>query len=269
MRGGDLHEAAQKLDQRAAYPRGELLGHGSGIPTEAMNMNTEQFIKAVNERRQIRIIVFSVVTALLMAVSVPGWSRTSAAADLNQWLVPAAESAASLRVLPPPPPPPPPFGTVNSVMNDIPPRYQWNANSGYCGEVSMISAGLYYGQYLSQFDVRAIASPGKPQNRVDAQLLLGVNDAATARRLRLKFKRVVTANNGSFYAWVKHQLMNGYPVITAVFNNEYLLYGDSRAPDIPPRYHGIIAVLGDMVRTQTCPLYSDGRTAIRPRSRVC
>ncbi len=32
---------------------------------------------------------------------------------------------------------------------DIPPRFQWNANNGYCGEVSFISAGLYYGQYCS------------------------------------------------------------------------------------------------------------------------
>lgn len=32
---------------------------------------------------------------------------------------------------------------------DIPPRYQWNANNGYCGEVSFISVGLYYGQYCS------------------------------------------------------------------------------------------------------------------------
>ena len=45
--------------------------------------------------------------------------------------------------------------------NDIPPRLQWNSNDVYCGEVSMISAGLYYGQYLSQYDVRAIASPKK------------------------------------------------------------------------------------------------------------
>jgi hypothetical protein len=31
------------------------------------------------------------------------------------------------------------------VTNPIPPRTQWKANWGYCGEVSFISAGLYYG----------------------------------------------------------------------------------------------------------------------------
>ena len=35
-----------------------------------------------------------------------------------------------------------------SVDNPIPPRLQWNENNGYCGEMSFISAGLYYGQYL-------------------------------------------------------------------------------------------------------------------------
>jgi hypothetical protein len=39
--------------------------------------------------------------------------------------------------------------------NDIPPRLQWNHNAGYCGEVSLISAGLYYGQYISQYDARS------------------------------------------------------------------------------------------------------------------
>lgn len=48
-----------------------------------------------------------------------------------------------------------------SVSNDIPPRLQWAANNGYCGEVSFANAGLYYGQYLSQFDIRDIASQKK------------------------------------------------------------------------------------------------------------
>ena len=42
----------------------------------------------------------------------------------------------------------------------IPPRRQWEGNGGYCGETVMISAGLYYGQYVSQYDARAFASDG-------------------------------------------------------------------------------------------------------------
>ena len=44
------------------------------------------------------------------------------------------------------------------IINEIPPRIQWNANDGYCGEVSLISAGLYYGQYVSQYDARVFAN---------------------------------------------------------------------------------------------------------------
>jgi len=32
---------------------------------------------------------------------------------------------------------------------DMEPRRQWEENMGYCGEVSTISALLYYGGYLS------------------------------------------------------------------------------------------------------------------------
>jgi hypothetical protein len=52
----------------------------------------------------------------------------------------------------------------NTWTNNIPSRLQWEANYGYCCEVSLISAGLYYGQYLSQYDARAIASRDKPQS---------------------------------------------------------------------------------------------------------
>ncbi|MBK8816213.1 MAG: hypothetical protein IPN42_12290 [Methylococcaceae bacterium] len=80
-----------------------------------------------------------------------------------------------------------PIPVRNLFINDIRPRLQWNHNGGYCGEVSMISAGLYFGQYLSQFDVRSIASGGAPQNAYDraekeytSQLLLGTKNAVAA-----------------------------------------------------------------------------------------
>lgn len=56
----------------------------------------------------------------------------------------------------------------HSRKNNIPPRHQWEANYGYCGEVSLISAGLYYGQYVSQYDARAI-----DQNLNEAAMDLG------------------------------------------------------------------------------------------------
>ena len=38
-------------------------------------------------------------------------------------------------------------------------RLQWETNNGYCGETSAIVAGLMYGQYFSQYDMRAIGAP--------------------------------------------------------------------------------------------------------------
>lgn len=71
-------------------------------------------------------------------------------------------------------------------FNDIPPRLQWEANYGYCGEVSFINAGLYYGQYVSQYDARAIASKNRGQSLEESQLLIGVNDLHAAEQMHLK-----------------------------------------------------------------------------------
>jgi hypothetical protein len=114
------------------------------------------------------------------------------------------------------------ISTKYKLKNDIPLRIQWDANSGYCGEVSMISAGLYYGQYLSQYDARAIASPGVPQNLSKSQLLVGVNDDVAAKGLRLKYERKSGASSSSFYAWVKYHIALGHPVVTGVLLNQNL-----------------------------------------------
>jgi hypothetical protein len=53
--------------------------------------------------------------------------------------------------------------------------YQWNANNGYCGEASLISAGLANGQYMSQADARLAcgAFMGKAADGSGPSLLQG------------------------------------------------------------------------------------------------
>lgn len=129
--------------------------------------------------------------------------------------------------------------------NQIPPRWQWNANSGYCGETSFISAGLYYGQYCSQYTARKIASPGIPQSSAKSQLLLGVNDRSAARAMRLQAEQWHGGhekNTHRFLVWVKNQVQRGYPVIIGVFNNEYLLYGNANPSAGDPAYDHIVPV---------------------------
>jgi len=133
------------------------------------------------------------------------------------------------------------------IINDIPARLQWYANNGYCGETSFINAGLYYGQYLSQFDVRAIASPNKAQNQLSSQLLLGTNDTLTATKLHLNavtWKNSKDENSNSFLAWVKSNVVSKYPVIIGVYTNENKFYGKTDDNEGDPNYDHIVTVIG-------------------------
>lgn len=115
-----------------------------------------------------------------------------------------------------------PIPTRYSETIDVAPRRQWNENSGYCGETSFISAGMYFGQYCSQFTARSIASPGVPQSDETSQLLLGMNDVVAARRMRLEvesFYDQTQRTRQEFLAWVKSNFLRGHVVIIGVYNN--------------------------------------------------
>lgn len=130
------------------------------------------------------------------------------------------------------------------VNNIIPPRLQWNANSGYCGEVSLISAGLYYGQYISQYDARLATSKNATQKD---QLLLGTNAVFAANKMHLnavEWNACKEKNTNDFLVWVKQNVVKGYPVAIGIFTNEYLFYNktDPKAGD--PNYDHIVPVTG-------------------------
>jgi hypothetical protein len=126
----------------------------------------------------------------------------------------------------------------------IPPRLQWNANGGYCGEVSLISAGLYYGQYVSQYTARQAAIGKVPQSQ--GEMLLGVNDrrAATALHLNsIEWKTSAEKSTDGFLRWVKRNILRGYPVAIGVFTNENLFYGDTQPDAGDPQYDHIVPVV--------------------------
>lgn len=133
---------------------------------------------------------------------------------------------------------------VEGYENNIPPRYQWDSNKGYCGEVSLISAGLYYGQYISQYDARAIATD-KPQNA--SQLLLGKNDLHAAEMMHLKALEWDTATQQTpqqFLAWIRDNVLKGYPVAIGVFTNEYIFYVNTDPDAGDSEYDHIVPVFG-------------------------
>jgi hypothetical protein len=113
------------------------------------------------------------------------------------------------------------IGFANTHTNDVGSRLQWMHNSGYCGEVSLIAASLYYGQYISQYDVRALVS----KDQTGGSLLLGVNDAEAAEKLHLKYEEWNTEaqeNTDQFLVWMKQNVVNGYPVAIGVYANQTL-----------------------------------------------
>lgn len=137
------------------------------------------------------------------------------------------------------------FLNAFSKHNDIPPRFQWDENSGYCGEVSLISAGLYYGQYISQYDAREISSPRASQKK--GQILIGLNDVCAAEKMHLKaiewgYSKERTVDQ--FLAWVKEHVVKGYPVAIGVYTNEYLFYGNKKPNAGDEEYDHIVTVTG-------------------------
>lgn len=85
----------------------------------------------------------------------------------------------------------------------------------------MISARLYYGEYLSQYDVRALVSGGNESNQ-NSQLLLGVNDTQAAAKMHLNAAAYNTSSERStndFLSWVKGSVLAGHPVLIGVFMN--------------------------------------------------
>ena len=126
----------------------------------------------------------------------------------------------------------------------IAPRLQWNSNYGYCGEVSFISAGMYYGQYTSQWTARSLASPGTPQTKEESQLLIGVNDVEAAERMRLQavpFDSESQRSTRSYLTWVKSMVLRGYPVIIGVLVNMSEFEDDSAGSS---EYDHIVPVTG-------------------------
>ena len=134
------------------------------------------------------------------------------------------------------------FAATAQTNLQIDPRFQWGANYGYCGEVSFISAGLYYGQYLSQYDARSLANGTAKQNRASSQLLLGVNDSAAADRMHLAMTKWSGVGASAFLGWVKKNVLAGSPVVIAVFINSWIFDGDARPNAGDSEYDHIVPV---------------------------
>jgi len=74
---------------------------------------------------------------------------------------------------------------------------------------------------MSQFDMRSTATPGVKHRREDSQLLIDVNDVATANAIKLTYEKWTGGLAGSyqdFTTWLKTQLRLGRPIVTVLFH---------------------------------------------------
>jgi len=131
----------------------------------------------------------------------------------------------------------------------VTPFYQWENNDGYCGEVSMMQAGLNNGQWMSQFNARLVCGTGLSQSGPDgacaahhgevnynAQLLIespgtevsGPNRYADAAlclsnsRLHASTFDYTHQSPGmpgfqQYMSWVKQEVIRGHQVAGALF----------------------------------------------------
>ena len=142
-------------------------------------------------------------------------------------------------------------GPPGGRILDLAPRQQWNANFGYCGEIAFIVAGLSFGQYLSQYEARAVASASASQSAEGSQLLLGVNDGAFAARSHLEISRWPGGTGAEFLAWIRGHVLQNHPVIIGLYANQRRFYGRRDPQAGSPEYDHIVSVLGVLPGVQT------------------
>jgi hypothetical protein len=123
---------------------------------------------------------------------------------------------------------------------------QWLNNAGYCGEVSTIMAGLKYGQYFSQYDVRAIAAASTDTDvQTNTEYLVGVNDEYAAKNLRLdsiEFDSSTAGNANGYLAWLKSMTRKGYAPTLTIYMNYYKFYGSTNPSAGDAEYDHIVSV---------------------------
>ena len=209
---------------------GETLGRGAGA-------NTVRARAVEDTASYLPVKASASWPAVKVAASRP-IAVSSVPTDSGALVVPAATQ-------------PPAVTPTYRAESNIPPRIQWNANFGYCGETSFVSAGLNFGQYISQYDARAIASRNARQHLESSQLLLGVNDVAVAKAMHLTGVAKQAASPSSFLPWVKLNVVAGFPVIIGVFMNQSRFYGTTNLKAGDNEYDHIVTVTGV---TSTHPL---------------
>jgi hypothetical protein len=102
------------------------------------------------------------------------------------------------------------------VLLNIPPRLQWDNNNGYCGECSIQQIALYYGTYISEYNVRQIIDATQQQD-----VWVPDNSGPIFAALRLNCvawnSSQSTPQYQNYLVWAKSHLQQMHPVIIDVY----------------------------------------------------
>jgi len=109
---------------------------------------------------------------------------------------------------------------ADAALLDVPPRRMWGwgaGMNGYCGETSIQSAGIFFGNYWSQERVRYADG--------NEELLIGVNDVKAAKALKLDYEawdyeRKKTPQASEFLSWIKNHINQGHPVVAGWYEKQ-------------------------------------------------
>ena len=119
---------------------------------------------------------------------------------------------------------------------DVPPRYMWGWDStGYCGEMSFQSHGIYWGNWVSEENVR--------NSEGGNEILIGVNDITAAKKLKFTYDEWDFNNKKQpqwkgYIQWVRSHIDKGNIVVGGL----YLRYDKKTHSD--PDYDHIVPIIG-------------------------
>jgi hypothetical protein len=134
--------------------------------------------------------------------------------------------------------------TTTDIILNVPPRYMWGwgaDRSGYCGEFSVQSTGLYFGVWISAEHSRVAANNGLKEILVSTP---DFGNVAAAYRLDIAEwdNDVAQPQISTHLDWIHAHLRQGHPIIGAVFEKK---------PDANDEYDHIVPLVG--VTTQSTP----------------
>uniref|UniRef100_A0A0G4GXC6 Peptidase C39-like domain-containing protein n=1 Tax=Chromera velia CCMP2878 TaxID=1169474 RepID=A0A0G4GXC6_9ALVE len=127
-------------------------------------------------------------------------------------------------------PPPRSWGGRGDRVLDVQQRFQWQTNYGYCGEVSLQIAAMYWGTWVSAWTIREMKIAQDYMNtrrwigqeEKDSQYVIRDGEDPIIAALHLQYSpfasnSIPAPQYEPFMVWMKRQIQSGSPVIFATF----------------------------------------------------